>query len=106
VTPRRLAGAALVIAAAYTVAHVAGLGAFVTALSGSLPPGGVSPAAGEAACVIYLALYAAVTLIAPILLLAAAILAGLLRWGQRCGAGGSAAVRTIHAAPAARSASG
>jgi hypothetical protein len=69
-----LVGAAL-LAALYAVAHLAGLRAYTTFLSGSAPPDGVDPFAATALGLVYVALHFACVLGAPVLVIAAGLLA-------------------------------
>ncbi|MBN1417312.1 MAG: hypothetical protein JXP34_00970 [Planctomycetes bacterium] len=77
-SPRGLAARALLLAAAFAIAHVAGLRSHVTFLSGATAAG-IHPALSAALGCVYLALYVGAVLIAPVLLTAAGILAVIFR---------------------------
>jgi hypothetical protein len=78
VSARGLAVTAGVIAALYGGAHALGLRAYTAILSGTAPPGG-DGAAGVVLGLVYVALYFACVVGAPILAIAAAVMWGLSR---------------------------
>ena len=82
VSPAGFLAAAALISALYGLAHLAGLRAYTTILSGSAPPGGGDPNAATALGLAYLALHFACVIGAPILVLAAGVLRGLERVGR------------------------
>jgi len=73
--PRTLALRAALLVAAYGVAHLAGLRPLTTILSGSSPPSSLPPLAASALGCAYVVLHFAAIVVAPILAIAAALLA-------------------------------
>lgn len=79
ISPAGFLAAAVSISALYALAHLAGLRAYTTILSGSAPPGGGDPGAATVLGLAYVALHFACVIGAPILVLAAGVLRGLER---------------------------
>lgn len=77
-SPKGLLVAAAAIALVYVLAHAAGLRAYTAILSGTAPPGG-DGASAWALGVGYVLCYFAAVIVAPILAIAAGILALLAR---------------------------
>ena len=79
VSPRGLASAALFLAVAYGAAHALGLRADATILSGTAPP----DPGGTTLGLVYVVLYFGFVVLAPILAIAAALMALLGRFTAR-----------------------
>jgi hypothetical protein len=82
-SPHGLVSRALLITVTFLILHLAGLRDYTTIISGTSPTGNLRDYCAVALGVLYAFMYVVVTMLAPVLIIAAVILAGLFLLSAR-----------------------